>query len=161
MRRNHAGLSPSTIRGSDDGTTLHLPARRICSSVLADLLEIIGQYGVSERKSVLETKDNAGRTVLTIAIQELNLEAVTILIDEQPTLLDMTWGSTTETPLDTAIGLAAKQNPHANRILEIVKAIVERRRLATLWAHNNEGEAPYYCARKLESKGSDVCKTIT
>ncbi|MCJ1394328.1 hypothetical protein MMC18_007206 [Xylographa bjoerkii] len=161
LRRNRARLSPSTVsRAADDGTTLHLAARCNCASVLADLLKIIKQYSVTDRKSVIETKDNAGRTVLIIAIQELNLEGVKILIQEQPTLLDMTWGPTTETPLHTAISLAAKQDPRTNRIPEIVEAIVECRK-ATLWARNGEGDPPYYCARQLEGKGSQVCKTIT
>jgi hypothetical protein len=161
LKRNHAGLSPSPFRAAaENGTTLHLAARCNCSDVLADLLKITEGYSNEDRKIVVETKDNAGRTVLTIAIQELNLEAVKILIEKQPTLLDLTWGPTTETPLHTAIGLGAKY--HAKCVPEMVEAIVQCRK-ATLWAHNSEGNPPYYCARELEkkNKSSEVCRTVT
>ena len=160
LRRNHTALRPFILGTTNDGTLLHLAAEHSRSSILADLMEIIKQYSVSDRKSVVETRDLAGRTVLVIAIQKLNLDAVTILIREQPTLLDVEWGSTMETPLHTAINLAAKQDLDSNRISEIVKAIVEHRP-AMLSAHNKEGEPPYCCARKLEKNGSEVCKMIT
>ena len=119
----------------ETGNLLHYATVKSRVSILKELLTSVRKRNSAPElvDAIVRCKDNRSRNLLSIAIEELNVESVTLLVDQHPVLLQDCYANRTKAPLhqlirnvDTCVTETKLDQQQCRSILEkLVKANAE------------------------------------